>query len=54
MPTYEYQCKKCGAKFDRIEHVKEHDTSEPACPECDNQDVEQVLGTFFAKTARKS
>ncbi len=54
MPTYEYQCKKCGKKFDRVEHVTEHDASEPVCPECGSKHVIQVLGSFFAKTARKS
>lgn len=54
MPTYEYQCKDCAETFEKIEHVEEHDMTHPTCPKCGSEKVEQVLGTFFAKTARKS
>ncbi len=54
MPTYEYQCKECTKKFERIEHIEEHDTSNPTCPKCGSEKVAQILATFFAKTARKS
>jgi putative FmdB family regulatory protein len=54
MPTYEYQCKECAEKFERIEHTEEHDASKPTCPKCGSKKVDQILGTFFAKTARKS
>ena len=54
MPTYEYQCKKCGEKFDKTSHVKEHDTSKYECPKCGSKEVVQILGSFFAKTSRKS
>ena len=35
MPTYEYECKKCGLRFERLQSI----TEEPlvACPECDGQ-----------------
>ena len=32
MPTYEYQCKKCGLKFERFQNIKEEPIRE--CPEC--------------------
>jgi putative FmdB family regulatory protein len=54
MPTYEYRCNKCGRKFERNEHVKEHDSKHTRCPECRSTRVTQVLGTFFAKTSKKS
>lgn len=54
MPTYEYRCEECGATFERVEHVKEHDASEPRCPKCDSKKVAQILETFFAKTSTKS
>lgn len=54
MPTYEYQCKECSEIFERIEHVKEHDAGKLTCPKCGSKKVDQRLGTFFAKTSRKS
>jgi len=54
MPTYEYQCKRCGENFDSTEHIKEHDTSKQECPKCGSKEVDQILGSFFAKTSRKS
>jgi len=32
MPTYEYQCEKCGLKFERFQSIKEEPIKE--CPEC--------------------
>ena len=32
MPTYEYECKRCGIRFERFQYI----TEEPirSCPEC--------------------
>ncbi len=54
MPTYEYQCIKCGKSFDRVAHIKEHDASRVRCPKCKSGHARQVFGNFFAKTSRKS
>jgi putative FmdB family regulatory protein len=40
MPLYEYQCKKCGHRFERIQ--KFSDPHVKKCPECGGP-VEQVL-----------
>jgi putative FmdB family regulatory protein len=40
MPIYEYQCKKCGHKFERIQRFS--DPLVKKCPECGGK-VEQVL-----------
>jgi len=40
MPLYEYQCKKCGHRFERIQ--KFSDPHVKKCPECGGA-VEQVL-----------
>ena len=32
MPTYEYQCQKCGLKFERFQNIKEEPIRK--CPEC--------------------
>ena len=54
MPTYEYQCRTCGERFSRREHISEHDTHAVNCPKCASREVEQRLSGFFAKTGRKS
>jgi len=53
MPTYEYLCRKCNHKFERIEHVKEHAAAHK-CPKCGSKRVEHRMAEFFAKTSRKS
>ena len=40
MPLYEYQCKKCGHRFERIQ--KFSDPPVKKCPECGGK-VEQVI-----------
>jgi putative FmdB family regulatory protein len=40
MPLYEYQCKKCGRKFERIQ--KFSDKPVKKCPECGGA-VEQTI-----------
>ena len=54
MPTYQYQCRKCGADFERSEHVSEHVSKRHRCPKCKSTKVSTVPGTFFARTSRKS
>ena len=42
MPTYEYQCKKCGNNFELYQLM----TEEPVktCPKCDGE-VERLIGS---------
>ena len=54
MPTYSYQCKKCGRKFQEILSFREHDERKPKCPKCGSTSVAQLLEGFFAKTSKKS
>ncbi|MDH3377743.1 MAG: zinc ribbon domain-containing protein [Gammaproteobacteria bacterium] len=54
MPIYEYRCRKCGETFEREEHVTDHEPGKARCPKCKSKGVSQVLGSFFAKTSRKS
>ena len=53
MPTYQYQCEKCGEVFEVRRHIAKKATS-PACPRCGAKQVHQVLGAFYAKTIKKS
>jgi putative FmdB family regulatory protein len=54
MPTYDYACQKCGTNFQRVEKISEHGTKKIKCPECKSTRVEQVFGSIFVKTSRKS
>jgi putative FmdB family regulatory protein len=54
MPTYTYQCEKCGKKFSRTEVMSAHGTRRVSCPKCKSTKVEQVFRGFYAKTAKKS
>ena len=61
MPIYEYECKKCGHRFERIQ--KFSDPPAKTCPECGGK-VEQLLsapavqfkgsGWYVTDYARKS
>jgi putative FmdB family regulatory protein len=39
MPIYEYQCKKCGHRFEKMQS---HSAPAPACPKCGGE-VGQLL-----------
>ena len=54
MPTYDYACKKCGHSFQKIEKISEHGSRKVHCPECKSTRIEQVFGSVFVKTSRKS
>jgi len=41
MPTYEYQCQKCGLKFERFQNIKEEPIRK--CPECSGS-VKKLIG----------
>ena len=42
MPLYEYQCKKCGHRFERIQSFSAPDEKE--CPVCQSE-VERLIST---------
>jgi putative FmdB family regulatory protein len=42
MPLYEYQCKKCGHRFERIQSFAAEDVKE--CPVCHGE-VERLIST---------
>jgi putative FmdB family regulatory protein len=43
MPIYEYQCRKCANEFELLVLPA---SPVPACPECESQDLEQLLSGF--------
>lgn len=54
MPTYDYHCVDCGKDFFVIEHISEHGSSKPECPECKSTKVERVISNVMVKTTKKS
>ena len=47
MPIYEYQCKPCGAKFEKL--IRSMSSSEPVkCPECGSEQTARALSVFAA------
>lgn len=44
MPLFEFVCKKCGTKFEKI--VFSTDKEEIECPQCKSKEVEKQFSTF--------
>lgn len=42
MPTYEYQCKDCGYKFEKFQNMSDKPLKE--CPKC-GKGVKRLIGT---------
>jgi len=45
MPTYDYQCEKCGHRFERFQKMS--DAPLTACPDCGGR-VRRLIGTGAA------
>jgi len=43
MPTYDYECKKCGTQFAVTASIKEKETLAPKCPKCSAAETFQVF-----------
>ncbi len=46
MPLFEYQCKKCGHRFEELQ--KGSSAKPPKCPKCESGKTERQLSTFSA------
>ncbi len=53
MPLYEYQCKKCGKRFEKVVSISEADTKQE-CPYCNGKNTEKLLSVFAAKSSSSS
>ncbi len=49
MPLFEFVCKKCGKKFEKI--VFSINNEEIKCPECDSKEVEKQFSTFSSTSS---
>ncbi len=53
MPIFEYRCKKCGSKFEKI--VLGSSEREIECPRCHSKDLTKLISAFSsAGTSRSS
>jgi len=48
MPIYEYRCKKCGEKFEKLVRFSTS-TSEIECPKCGGRRVEKLISAFSTR-----
>jgi len=49
MPIYEYQCTKCGERFELRRNIADSD-SEIACPKCGQKSPKRVLSVFSSSS----
>lgn len=54
MAEYEFECRTCKKVFTVFMRVSQRATARIRCPGCDSEDVEPLMQTFVAKTAKKS
>jgi len=50
MPIYEYECRQCGHQFELLVLAK----TIAACPECQGQDLEQLISGFAVSSEEKT
>lgn len=53
MPIYEYQCRKCGERFEKIQKMNEGSDT-VICPECGEGNPEKLLSCFSSSKGRES
>jgi putative FmdB family regulatory protein len=57
MPTYEFLCKKCKKRFERIYSLEEYDREmkkKIKCPKCGSTSVVRQISAVQVKTSKKS
>ncbi|MGB9628041.1 MAG: FmdB family zinc ribbon protein [Thermodesulfobacteriota bacterium] len=53
MPIYEYECRKCGERFEVLQRINE-DNSRIRCPRCNADAPQRVLSSFSSGSVRSS
>ena len=43
MPTYEYNCEKCGYRFEKLQSITANSLRK--CPKCGKQSLKRLIGT---------
>ena len=53
MPLYDFKCKSCGYKFEKLV-FKEEEIKEIKCPKCQSNNIEKLLTTFRIGSSENS
>ncbi|MFC1938889.1 zinc ribbon domain-containing protein [Chloroflexota bacterium] len=53
VPIYEYQCVKCGERFELLRRINDKD-SEIKCPKCGKLAANRMLSTFATASSNSS
>ena len=48
MPIYEYECRKCGEKFESFRAISDND-DKIACPVCGEKDAKRMMSRTFSQ-----
>ncbi|MGB9586640.1 MAG: FmdB family zinc ribbon protein [Armatimonadota bacterium] len=51
MPIYEFDCRKCGTRFEELCGI---DSPDVTCPTCKSGDVERLISSFFSRSSGSS
>lgn len=54
MPTYDYECNKCGHQFSLAMPMDEHEKKKVRCPKCKSEDLKHGVEPVYVTTSRKS
>jgi putative FmdB family regulatory protein len=54
MPEYEFECRNCKKVFTLVMRISERAEAKIKCPGCGSEEVEALMQTFVARTAKKS
>lgn len=52
MPIYEYSCRDCGSRFEKLQ--KSGSGSKPACPSCGSEETIKEFSTFSSVESSSS
>jgi len=47
MPLFEYECKECGEKFEKL--IFSSDSEKVKCPNCGSEETKKLLSLFSSK-----
>ena len=48
MPIYEYECRKCGEKFESFRGIYDND-DKVACPVCDEKGAKRMISRTYSQ-----
>jgi putative FmdB family regulatory protein len=54
MSLYEYVCRECRKKFQKVVPITEYKANAGTCPKCKSRNVERVWSAVNVVTSKKS